>query len=93
MKGIFKLAIKQVWRDARAGDLLLLALTIVIAVAALSTVSMLADSARQGLERDAGQLLGADLLVEADAPIPEAWLAQARQEGLEVAQTWQFPSS
>lgn len=92
MKGIFKLAIKQVWRDARAGDLLLLALTIVIAVAALSTVSMLADSARQGLERDAGQLLGADLLVEADAPIPEAWLAQARQEGLEVAQTWQFPS-
>ena len=92
MTGIFKLAMKQVWRDARAGDLLLLALTIVVAVAALSTVSMLADSARQGLERDAGQLLGADLLVETDAAIAEEWLTQAKQQSLQVAQTWQFPS-
>ena len=92
MSGIFKLAVKQVWRDIRAGDLVLLALTIVIAVAAMSTVSMLADSVRRGLERDAGQLLGADLVVEADTPIPLDWIATAEQSGLDIARTWQFAS-
>ena len=58
---LFKLAFKQTWRDARAGDVLLLGLAIVIAVAALSTVGLLADRVGRALERDAAQMLGADL--------------------------------
>jgi putative ABC transport system permease protein len=89
---LFKLAFKQTWRDARAGDVLLLGLAIVIAVAALSTVGLLADRVGRALERDAAQMLGADLLLEADAPIGQDLIDQAKLNGLEWTQTWQFPS-
>ena len=38
-----KLAFKQAWRDARAGDLRLLLLAVVVAVAAITSVGFLAD--------------------------------------------------
>jgi putative ABC transport system permease protein len=88
----FKLAYKQAWRDARAGDLRLLLLAIVVAVGAITSVGFLADRVGRALERDAAQMLGADLVFEADTPIPDIFVAQARQLGLTTALTWQFPS-
>ncbi|WP_171963188.1 ABC transporter permease [Bordetella trematum] len=79
-------------RDARAGELRLLALSLVVAVAAVTSVGFLADRVWRALERDAAQMLGADVVLQADAPIPEAQLAQAAQRGLQVTQTLQFPS-
>ncbi len=87
-----KLAFKQAWRDARAGDLRLLLLAVVVAVAAITSVGFLADRVGRALERDAAQMLGADLVFEADMPVPEEFLRQARQRGLTTALTWQFPS-
>jgi putative ABC transport system permease protein len=87
-----KLAFKQAWRDARAGDLRLLLLAVVVAVAAITSVGFLADRVGRALERDAAQMLGADLVFEADTPVPEEFLRQARQRGLTTALTWQFPS-
>ena len=88
----WKLACKQAWRDARAGDLRLLALALVVAVAAVTSVGFLADRVSRALERDAAQMLGADLVLETDAPIAQAYLDRARGAGLQVARTWQFPS-
>ena len=31
-------------------------------------------------------------MLDADEPVPDAFLRQARQRGLEVSRTWQFPS-
>ena len=31
-------------------------------------------------------------MLDADEPVPDAFLQQARQRGLEVSRTWQFPS-
>ena len=87
-----KLAFKQAWRDARAGDLRLLLLAVVVAVGAITSVGFLADRVGRALERDAAQMLGADLVFEADTPVPEEFLAHARQRGLTTALTWQFPS-
>ena len=87
-----KLAFRQAWRDARAGDLRLLLLAVVVAVAAITSVGFLADRVSRALERDAAQMLGADLVFEADTPVPEALLLQAQQRGLTTALTWQFPS-
>jgi putative ABC transport system permease protein len=87
-----KLACKQAWRDARAGDLRLLLLAVVVAVGAITSVGFLADRVGRALERDAAQMLGADLVFEADSAVPEPFVAQAQQRGLTTALTWQFPS-
>lgn len=79
-------------RDARAGELRLLVLALVVAVAAVTSVGFLADRVGRALERDASQMLGADLLLEADEPIAADIIAGAKTRGLEVSNTLQFPS-
>lgn len=91
MKNI-RLTFKQCWRDARAGDLRLLALAVLIAVAAVTSVGFLADRVGRALERDAAQMLGADLVVESPSAIPQTWLSRAQDGGLSTVRSWQFPS-
>ncbi|MFC5301070.1 ABC transporter permease [Azospira restricta] len=79
-------------RDSRAGELRLLVAAMLIAVAALSAVGFFADRVRQALEREAHQLLGADLLLTADQPWPAAFAAEAARRGLARAETRAFPS-
>ena len=85
-------ALRQLRRDARAGELRLLVAALVIAVAALTAVGFFADRLHQALEREANQLLGADLLLTADHPWPAEWAAQARESDLTLAETRTFPS-
>ncbi len=79
-------------RDWRAGELTLLVLALVLAVAALTSVGFLADRLRQGLERDARQMLGADFVVRADHPVDPSFVEKARALGLRTAATAIFPS-
>lgn len=79
-------------RDWRAGELTLVALALVLAVAALTSVGFLADRLRQGLERDARRMLGADFVVRADRPVDPAFAREARTLGLATATTAVFPS-
>ena len=69
---------------------LLVALT--LSVAALSSVSFLADRMQRAFELDARQLLAADLLLVADQPFSERFLQEAKERQLNVAQTIVFPS-
>ena len=71
-------------RDARAGELRLLAAAMLIAVASLTAVGFFADRVRLALEREAHQLLGADLLLIADQPWPASIGEMARQQGREI---------
>ncbi len=79
-------------RDWRAGELRLLAAALVTAVAAVTSVGFLVDRIRLGLERDATQLLGADLVLTSDTPIAESIEGRARAAGLATARTVVFPS-
>ncbi|WP_374762159.1 ABC transporter permease [Massilia scottii] len=79
-------------RDWRAGELRFLLIALIIAVSALSAVGFFIDRMRSGLNRDAHQLLGADLLVNADQPLDPAWRAEAVKRGLVLADTVTFPS-
>jgi len=83
---------RMMMRDARAGELRLLVLALVVAVAAVASVGFLADRVGRALERDASQMLGADLVLDADEPIAAGFFEAARERGLEVARTLQFPS-
>ena len=92
----FLQTVRQAWRmtarDWRAGELTMLLLALVLAVAALSSVGFLADRMRQGLARDGRQMIAADFVVRADHPVDTIFAAQARSLGLETAGTTIFPS-
>lgn len=85
-------SIRMTLRDYRAGELRFVVIALIVAVAALSSVGFFIDRMRSGLNRDAHQLLGADLVIAADQPISEAWRAEARQRELTLADTVSFPS-
>ncbi|MBC7860101.1 MAG: FtsX-like permease family protein [Burkholderiaceae bacterium] len=86
------LAFKMTGRDWRAGQLRFLLAALIVAVAALSAVGFFVDRLRAGLNRDAHQLLGADLVVNADQPLDPAWRQEAERRGLRSAETITFAS-
>ncbi|GAA0840884.1 ABC transporter permease [Cupriavidus pauculus] len=88
----FRQALRMARRDWLAGELTLLLFALVLAVAALTSVGFLADRMRLGLERDARQMIAADVLLVADQPFDPAFAERARRDGLQVAQTVTFPS-
>ncbi|WP_197711986.1 ABC transporter permease [Polynucleobacter necessarius] len=63
-----------------------------MSVAALTSVSFLADRLHCAFEFDARQLIAADLLIAADQALPEAFIQEAELRGLQIAQTIVFPS-
>ncbi|MBP6776710.1 MAG: FtsX-like permease family protein [Piscinibacter sp.] len=88
----WQLAARQLGRDWRAGELRLLALAVLLAVAALTAVGFFADRLNHGLARDASQLLGGDAVVGSDQPAPPEIAAKARALGLQVTSSAGFPS-
>ena len=89
---MFLQSLRMTARDWRAGELRFLIVALVVAVSALSSVGFFIDRMRAGLERDAHQLLGADLLVNTDDPVPERWREEARRRGLLLAEFTTFQS-
>lgn len=87
-----RLALRMLVRDWRAGELAVLGFALVLAVAALTSVSFLADRVRQGLVLQSHQLLGGDLLLSADHPWRDEFRAEARQRRLQVAESASFAS-
>jgi len=85
-------AMRMTMRDWRAGELRLLAVALVIAVAAVTSVGFLVDRIRLGLERDAAQLLAADVVLISDTPISGPLRDRVRAAGLQMAETVTFPS-
>jgi putative ABC transport system permease protein len=86
------LALRLLARDWRAGELTLVAVAVVVAVASVTTVGFFADRVHQALSRQANQLLGADLVISGDRPLDTAFAAEADRRGLKVAQMLRFPS-
>ena len=86
------LAWQMLRRDFRAGELRLLGLALVIAVASLSSVSFFSDRLSRALAREAHQLLGGDLLLLADHAWDESYRAEAERLGLRVIGSASFPS-
>ena len=89
---LWLLATRQMARDFRAGELRLLVVAVMLAVAALSAVGFFADRINGGLARDARQMLGGDALISSDQPAPPAFTAKALELGLLTANTATFPS-
>ena len=63
-----KQSLQMLLRDWRAGELRVLAMALVVAVASITSVAFFADRVGRALVRDAHQLLGADLVLVSDHP-------------------------
>lgn len=88
----FNLGVSALRRDWHSGELRLLISALVLAVAAVSSVGFLADRVGRALDRNSAQMLGGDLALQTDTPVPEAYIQRAHSYRLETARTVQFAS-
>ena len=79
-------------RDLRSSELLWLLVALTLSVAALSSISFLADRMQRAFAFDARQLLASDLLIVSDLPLPANFIDEASKQDLRMAQTVVFPS-
>jgi len=86
------LAWKLLRRDYRAGELRLIALSIVVAVAGVTTVGFFTDRVQRVLDVQANRLLGADLVVAHSRPLPPELRREALRRGLSAIDIMRFPS-
>ena len=88
----WRLALRLLGRDWRAGELRILAAAIVIAVAASTAIGFFTDRLGRGMVNQSADFLGADLALVSPRPVDAAWLAQARAQGLQVSESLEFAS-
>ncbi|MBL0141224.1 MAG: ABC transporter permease [Betaproteobacteria bacterium] len=91
MNNLF-IAMKMLRRNAHAGEARVLAAALFVAVASVTTVGFFADRVQGALDRQANELLGGDLVVIADHPVPPPFVERTRRDGLVIASTATFPS-
>jgi putative ABC transport system permease protein len=86
------LALRLLIRDWRAGELRVLVVALLIAVTCVTAVAFFTDRIGEALERQASEVLGADLRLVADHPIPAAWRSEVQRLGLHSAEIRTFRS-
>ncbi|WP_347250496.1 FtsX-like permease family protein [Zoogloea sp.] len=79
-------------RDLRAGELGLLLIALIIAVASLTSVGFFTDRVAQALGREANQLLGGDLVLVSDHDLDPAYRTEAGRLGLKSVVSSTFTS-
>lgn len=79
-------------RDWRAGELRVLTAALVLAVASVGTVGFFADRVKAGLADQANLLLGADLMISGDRPLPDTFVTEAQRAGLATTRVIRFNS-
>ena len=80
-----KLALKILLRELRNGDVLTLALALVLSVATVTGISLFIDRLQSSFELQSATLLAADRVVRSPKPLPEEWQLEAKEAGLSVA--------
>lgn len=90
------LATKLAWSQTvslwRAGALRVLVFALVLAVAAITAVSFFTQRIESALNQQGSLLIGGDLAVVADHPIPQALIEQAVTQQIQTTRTYEFPS-
>jgi putative ABC transport system permease protein len=87
-----RLAFRMLSRDWRAGELTILIAAMVLAVASIGTVGFFADRVKGALGTQANLLLGADVLISGDRPLPDRFEAEASKRGLTSTPVLRFNS-
>lgn len=92
MMNSFKLARQLLRRDWRCGELTTLALALLIAVTAMTSIALVTERLTQGMVRESAELIGGDLVIRSTRPPDPVWLAKGEQLGLVTARVHSFDS-
>jgi len=79
-------------RDVKAGELRVLALALIVAVASVTAVGFFTDRIGRAMERQAADVLAADLLATSGLSLPVSIATKAKEFGLTTAEHTRFPS-
>ncbi len=85
-------AIRSFGRELRSGEVIVLLAAVALAVSALTAVGFLTDRIGRAVERQANEILAADLRLRTPDPIPAEWHEIAAEYDLRSAETANFPS-
>ncbi|MDH5537586.1 MAG: ABC transporter permease, partial [Betaproteobacteria bacterium] len=89
---LLRFALRLLARDFRAGELRVLAVALLVAVAAVTSVGFFADRMKQTLNREAHQLLGGDLMLHSHVPWAPEIADEIRRRGLRETSSVTFVS-
>ncbi|TVP49295.1 MAG: FtsX-like permease family protein [Halomonas sp.] len=81
----WRLAMRSLKRDLRAADVRALFIALVLAVAASTMIAFFLDRLERGLERQAGQMLGGDLVLEQRSPFSDELRATLEEAGFTLS--------
>ncbi|WP_237673485.1 ABC transporter permease [Vreelandella profundi] len=81
----WRLAMRSLKRDLRAADVRALFIALVLAVAASTMIAFFLDRLERGLERQASQMLGGDLVLEQRDPFSEELRANLENAGFALS--------
>jgi putative ABC transport system permease protein len=87
-----RLALLALARDGKSGELRVLLLALLVAVSALTAVGFFTSRVSLAVDRQAGEVLAADLRLQSRQPIDPAYVELATQARLATAQVSSFPS-
>ncbi len=88
----FGLAFRQLRREFRLSEYLVLIFALVLSVAAVTSVGFFANRVEGAMASQAATLLAADAIVSSPMPVSEAVLEQANAVNLDTADIVEFPS-
>jgi len=87
-----RFALRNLLRDLKSGELAVLLLALLVAVASLTAVGFFTDRVGRAVQQQAGEVLAADVRLESARPISEGYDEEARNRGLRVARILSMPS-
>lgn len=82
-----RLAWRQLRRDLVSGDIRILLAALVLAVIAVTAVGFVTDRAARALSQEANRLLGGDMVLRSDQPLPAMLSDAASSNGLRLSET------
>lgn len=83
---------RLLWRELRSGELNLLVIALLIAVASMTSVGFITQRVADAMQHQSGELIAADLLVKSSTPADPAWHQEADRLGIAVANITSFAS-
>jgi putative ABC transport system permease protein len=87
-----RLALRNLVRDLKSGEIAVLVLALAVAVASLTAVGFFTSRVSRAVNQQAGEVLAADLRLVSARPIDESCDREASRRGLRVARILSMPS-
>ncbi|MFD1009417.1 MULTISPECIES: ABC transporter permease [Oceanisphaera] len=86
------LGLGLIWREMSSGPLRLFMLALALSVASILSVTLVADRLNQALTLSGRDYIAADQVLSGSRVADEAWLSEAKRQGLALSRTQSFQS-